>query len=236
GRNRENVLPECPVAVVVQAIAQIGSPHSFIRLSVDPSRKNCLDLAGDEQLTIFRSVIVERLYTETVSRGKQRLLPLIPYRKRKHPDEVVETRIPPLLVRGEQHLGVAAGSELKVALQLSAQLDVVVYLPIESYPEPAMLISHRLCTRFRQVDNAQAVVSETREHFGIDVSARRVWSAVLLYSYHRFELVPAPSLAKDSCYAAHFRNTSRLNQRTTSVESKLPSATGATTPNGSVHS
>ena len=86
---------------------------------------------------------------------------LVPDAEREHPPQRVHHLFPALGVEMQQHLGVGVRAENAApALELAAQLAVVVDLAVERDAEAPVGGGHRLRARLGQVDDREAPVGE----------------------------------------------------------------------------
>jgi hypothetical protein len=73
--------------------------------------------------------------------------------------QVLDDRGAPVVVALEDHLGVGGGEEaVAVALELGAQLLVVVDAAVEDRGQAELVVHHRLAAGRRQVDDRQPAV------------------------------------------------------------------------------
>src|SRR5262249_21349174 len=93
-------------------------------------RQNSLDFGGkNEFITVL--VIIERLFTRSIARGKQQVIGKVDNHERKHAIELVEAALTPLPIAREQNLGIAVGAKtMPQSLELFAQFEVVVDLAV----------------------------------------------------------------------------------------------------------
>jgi len=76
-------------------------------------------------------MIVEGLLAEAVAGREQHPAPRVVQREGEHAVQVFQASRPPLVVGGQEHLGIRLGLEVDPKrCQLRAQLDVVVDLPV----------------------------------------------------------------------------------------------------------
>ena len=89
--------------------------------------------------------VVEGLHAHAVAQQHQAALALVPDGDGEHADEAVDRRHAPLLVGGEDHLGVARAAEaVAERLELGAHAGEVVDLAVEDHGERAVAGEHRL--------------------------------------------------------------------------------------------
>ena len=107
------------------------------------------------------SVEVQRLDAEPVAAEQHPAAVALDDREGEHALEVVDEVVAPAVVGLEQHLGVAVREEaVAVALQLVAQLLVVVDAAVPGDGQPQLGVDHRLRAGLGQVDDLQAAVAE----------------------------------------------------------------------------
>src|SRR5262245_20283091 len=103
-------------------------------------------------------MVEERLFSESIARDEQLMVPSIRDRKGKHPEQLLGQTAPPLPVSVQEHFGVRLCSESMAARdQFLTQLDVVVDLSVEGDDEIALVGRHRLVS-VRQIDNRQSAM------------------------------------------------------------------------------
>src|SRR5207248_1575191 len=97
-----------------------------------------------EEEQLGRRVVIERFYTQPVACEKKPFLPRIPHRKCKHPGETLETRLAPVSIGFEEHLGIAMGAKpMSEFLKFAAEDLEVVDFSVEDNPIPRGGIFHR---------------------------------------------------------------------------------------------
>src|ERR1700730_128470 len=116
--------------MIVKPIGEIGRPSVFIHLAGDSCSVQCTDLARKCQASIRELGVVEWLNTKAVACSEQALLPGIPNRECKHPNEMVQASLAPALVRCEDYFRVRVGP-IWVISQLSSKFQEVVNFSIE---------------------------------------------------------------------------------------------------------
>src|SRR6185295_9478359 len=90
-------------------------------------------------------LIVEGLDPESIARAEQLALLSVPDREAEHSIETLDTGVAVAAIGREDDLGVAAAAETRaLALELGAQLDVVVDLPVVGDPAVTLGVAHRL--------------------------------------------------------------------------------------------
>src|SRR5438105_5098851 len=90
---------------------------------------------------------VKRLYTHGITGQPKDGCPasFIEEPERVHPIEPLEQAGAPFFPAVNQHLRVRAGAKLMAAaLELAPQIEVIVQLAVENYPDAAVLVRHRL--------------------------------------------------------------------------------------------
>ncbi len=103
-----------------------------------------LELGGEGERALAQAV-VERLDPEAVAGEQQALLALVPDRHREHAAQPLGEALAVLLVEVDEHLGVGGGAEaVAAALELTAQLAVVVDLAVLDDDDAAVLVGDRL--------------------------------------------------------------------------------------------
>ena len=124
-----------------------------------------LELAREHETTPFEPV-VEGLDAEAVARAEELATLPVPDRERPHPVEPLDAASAPLVVGGEDHLGVRAGAEAVTAgLELTPELEVVVDLAVVDESIPILRIGHRLPPRRREIENREP--PEPESHTGL---------------------------------------------------------------------
>src|SRR5439155_534712 len=114
------------------------------RIEVDFASGQRAQLGGERQADALRSV-VERLDPEAVARQDEPTLPTIPDRDSEHAPQPLGKSVAQLLVEVHEHLRVALRAEpMARALQLGAQLPVVVELAVLDDVHGAVLVRERL--------------------------------------------------------------------------------------------
>ena len=105
--------------------------------------------------------VVERLHAEAVARAEEPLPRAVPQRERPHPVEPAHAVVAPLLVRADDHLGVGLRAEpMAAALQLAAQLAVVVDLAVVHQLQRSVVARERLPACVAQVDDREPPEAE----------------------------------------------------------------------------
>src|SRR5262249_50787584 len=118
-----------------------------------------LHLGGEVKDTVTLRII-ERFDPESVARGEERLIGLVPEHERELAAQLVQALRPELLVEAQGDFAVRSGAQ-PVALLLELALDalVVVELAIDHDVQALVLIGDRLITG-DQVNDAEARVPE----------------------------------------------------------------------------
>ena len=116
---------------------------------------------GGEREALPVPLVVEGLDPQAIA-GAEELAPAaVPDREREHPVEQREALAPVTPVGGEDHLRIARALEaLPLALELRAQLDVVVDLAVVGDPALAERVAHRPVPAGAQVDDREAPVDQ----------------------------------------------------------------------------
>jgi hypothetical protein len=98
---------------------------------------------GGEQHTARNDAVVQRLDAEAVSREQQPFA--VGDSESEHPAQVVDAAVPEFLVQMDDDLDIAVrGKPVAHGFQLSAQLAVVVDLPVDDRADLAVLAVHGL--------------------------------------------------------------------------------------------
>ncbi len=108
--------------------------------------------------------VVERLLAESVPCQKQPPPGQIENRQGKHPPQMLDQPVAPLLVAVDQHLrvGVVRVEAVPQSDQFPPQQAVVVDFAVERHPDRARLVGHRLGGFRREVDDGQPAMSEEK--------------------------------------------------------------------------
>ncbi len=102
----------------------------------------------------------QRLHAQPVTGEEQRTLLAVVDCEGEHPVEAAEAFDPPALPRGEDHLAVAVGAELRAQpCQLAPQLAKIVDFAVEHQRRAPVGGRHRL-GRAREIDDRQAAEAE----------------------------------------------------------------------------
>src|SRR5882672_833323 len=148
-------------------------------------------------------MIVKRLDAEVIARQHEPLAPPIENRKSKHAVQPFETVSPLAFVETKNHFRVCLRPEPAALLfKLAAQLDKVVDLAVKSNPERFVFVAHRLVTRRRQIDDAQAAMSQTDALRRKFTHATIIRTTMRLRVSHRAQAVDAEGI-NCSGYPAH---------------------------------
>src|SRR5215211_7645399 len=116
----------------------------------------------------------------------QRPLFAVPKGEAEHADEALDSAAEaPLFNRGQEHFGVGAAPELvALLLQLGADGDEVIDLPVEDDDVPFARRRHRLSPRRTQVDDRQPAEPEPETALSFDPLDRVIGSTVLHLHCH----------------------------------------------------
>ena len=133
---------------------RIESEERLERVKVDLPAGKRPQLGGERELAVDRTV-VERLDPEAVPREHEPPPARVPDRDGEHPAQALCELFAVLFVEMEHHFGVAVRPEvMSGALQLVAQLAVVVDLTVLDDVEGAVLVGDRLVARL-EVDDRE---------------------------------------------------------------------------------
>lgn len=120
--------------------------------------------------------VLKGLDAESITTGKEALIPLVIDGESPHAHEALHTSWAPLHKRLEQDFGVATCVErVAEGLQLLPDLDVVVDLAIEYQHE--LTLNKRLVGAFTEVDYAQSIVAKTTGLMLIYTT--RIWTTMM---------------------------------------------------------
>jgi hypothetical protein len=126
-----------------------------------------LQLGGEQQPAVLQQRVVKRLDAKSIAAQEQALTLPVVNSKGKHAVEVLYAGLPPLLPRGDDHLGVAMGAEyVSARRQLLTDTGEVVDLAVVGYGDIFARIPHRLRTAF-EIDNRQAAMAEAHTRFEV---------------------------------------------------------------------
>ncbi len=105
---------------------------------------------------------VQRFDAQPVAAEQHAAAVALGYGEREHPVQPIDELLtPPVVVRLEQHLGVAVREEpVTVPGELVAQGFVVVDAAVPGDRQPEVGVHHRLRTGLRQVDDLQPTMTE----------------------------------------------------------------------------
>src|SRR5688572_23530266 len=132
-----------------------------------PELQDWLQLGGKHEL-IPAVRVIQRLDAEAVASEEELLPPLVPDGERKHPAQPIDTACAEVFVEVDDRFGVTAGlKRVAAALEIAAQLAVVVDLAVEDNPDRPVFVRDRLMTAF-EVDDAQAAHAERHAIAEID--------------------------------------------------------------------
>src|SRR5262249_40947296 len=122
--------------------------------------QECLNFGRKEKLPPEERV-VNRLFPEPIPRQEQAAAVVVPQRESEHSIQARDAIDTELLIEMNNAFGVRVRVEaMSPGEKRGTMLLVIVNLPIERYPNRAVLIGHRLTARMAEVDNAQAPVSQ----------------------------------------------------------------------------
>ncbi len=146
--------------------------------------------------------VVERLLSEVIARSEQAATLHVPQHEREHAAQAMEQPVAVALVQRDDDLAVAVRQKcVAVALELAAQLAVVVDLPVADQEDRAVGVVQRLLAA-REIDDRQAAVAERRELVVIDPFAvRAAMRERVQHAAHR--AVARRIRIDDTCDAAH---------------------------------
>ena len=165
---------------------------ALVRLRLnETTRENRLDLGAEDE-PIVADGPVERLDPQSIAREQQPPAGGVPDGEREHAAEAVNTVVPPLLVRVDNRLGIAAGViTVSGGLELRAQVGVVVDLAVEHDLDRAVFVARAaaILTRDRRcsADGARARrMRRTRRLLrrGRDGRSRRACEAAVRAPHH----------------------------------------------------
>jgi hypothetical protein len=153
----------------------------FVRDFRQPGQ--CVQLGGKRKRRAILEV-EQRFLAQTVPRQEQFAASAVPKGQGEHPFEALHARGAPLLVRREDHFRIRPGPKAPAApFQFGPKFAEVVDLAVEHDPDVFAIGGlHRLPARGREVNNAQAPVSQGDGQFrrviGEDLHAGIVRSAM----------------------------------------------------------
>ena len=166
--------------------------------------------------------VVQRLDPERVAGAERPAGRAVPDQEGEHAAQLVQHRLAPVVVPGDDDLGVALGGELGAESvdQLLPQLDVVVDLAVEGEQVPARF---RAARRVRQrlvaqldVDDGQALVGEDHVTVGEDHTGL-VRTTVVLALQRRRDRVTlggrGPGVTDEHEHSTHGRHLSTHDHR-----------------------
>ena len=143
-----------------------------------------LELRSERERCV-RDPVIEGLDPEPVPGQHQAAVARIPEGEGEHPPQRLDEVGTPLLVEVHEHLGVAASREpVTPPLQVSAQLAVVVDLPVLNHVDAAILVGDGLVAAF-EVDDREPPHREP--HRAVHERALAVRPAVSHGLAHRLE-------------------------------------------------
>ena len=172
------------------------------RVGVDLAARQRAQLGREAQLAADVPV-VERLDPVAVAREHEAAARRVPDRDREHPAQPLGEAGAVLLVEVDEHLGVGVRAEgVAGALELVAQLGVVVDLAVLDDDDAAVLVRDRLVAA-GEVDDREAPRAE--RDLAVDVLAAAVGAAVDELGAHRAKRldVGVPVAARDPADPAH---------------------------------
>ena len=166
-----------------------------------------LDL-GCARKSALVAAVIQRLLSEVIARRQQAATLRVPQHEREHAAQVIEQAIAIALVQRDDDFAVAVGQEaVAVALELAAQLAVVVDLAVADQPDRAVGVVQRLLSA-GQVDDRQPAVSERDERIVIDPFAVRPAMGQRIQHAPHGEVArrvgPVGVGIDDACDAAHW--------------------------------
>jgi hypothetical protein len=167
------------------------------------------DLGGEAQGPAVVRVI-QRLDAVGVAREQQAVRPRVPQREGEHAAQAAHHRGTVTAIQVQQHLGVGMGAELDAgALELAAQLGVVVDLAVEADHQRAVRRVHRLGARRAEIEDGEAPVAEADPPVVADPHARTVGAALDHGVAHPQQFgavhcVRSGGVGEDPVDAAHF--------------------------------
>ena len=131
-----------------------------------------------EQECLSHLCIVHGLDAKEISCAEEFFLTLIPDHEGEHSTQLLEQFCAVLLVAVDQHLRVGLGGKVIACLhQTGADLLVVIDLAVEQQRQIAVLAVKRLCAGIRNIDDAQAAVSQC--NILVNISTLSVRATVL---------------------------------------------------------
>src|SRR5579872_599838 len=84
-RQRICPFPKGFLGVIVMAVREVGGPHGGVGVRTNPGSVKCRDFAGREESPILAMVVIERFYSESVSRREHLSLARVPDQEGEHP-------------------------------------------------------------------------------------------------------------------------------------------------------
>jgi len=133
-----------------------------------------LRVRGGEEPPAGRQSVIEGLLAQAVAREEETANTVVPDRQGEHPVNPLDEARPPLEIRAQDDLGVAAsGEEASLATKLLAEGGVLVGLTIEEQHHSLANHGLRPCL---QIEDRQPAVSQGCG--GVDVEALSIRSAV----------------------------------------------------------
>ena len=142
--------------------------------------------------------VVEGLDPEPVPGQQQPAAARVPEREREHSPQLLDEAGPTLLVEVDQDLGVAVGGEgVAAALEVPAQLAVVVDLTVLDHVDAAVLVGDRLVPA-REVDDREAANGQADrpvDHHPVAVGAPM--HEALVHRRQRLGVGPGDAVKRD---------------------------------------
>src|SRR6185369_6613554 len=137
-----------------------------------------LDLRS-EQEQVRQERVVERLDPQAIARQDELAAPRVPDRQREVALDEADEVLAFLLVEVDQGLGVGPGAVAVTPLfEAAPQRRVVVDLAVESDPDGAVLVRHRLPSRGTQVDDGEAAMRQAERLIGAEIEAGVIRAAM----------------------------------------------------------
>ena len=169
-RNHHDVLEERIEPTVGLGSVQIIRDCLAVRAARNGVGQDCLDFAREDQLAVDEAV-VQRLFSESVSRQEELARRRLIDHKRPHSIELLNTLRSPFEVRSQDDFGVAPGVErVPLGLQFLLDLAIVEDFAVErdNHATAPALVDHRLPTQCAQVDDRKPAMSEADVLVGVE--------------------------------------------------------------------
>ena len=123
-------------------------------------RQKAFDLAAEQQGSVLRLIIVQRLDAEMIPGAEQRLRAAVPDGEGEHAPQPGQKVFAPLLIAVEQHLGVRPGGKsVPGGFQLLGQLLKIVNLSVKDHNKVFVLVEHGLFSAL-QVNDGQPPLAQ----------------------------------------------------------------------------